>query len=100
MFRYGVAFEPLENTNQRLTTAFEVNQPADNEQLIKAGAEWTWKRTFALRAGYNFRADALKFSAGTGFNGEIGSFRGAVDYAYTDGGFLGSIHRLSLGVRF
>ena len=100
MFRYGVAFEPIENEQQRLTTAFEVNQPADNEQLIKAGAEWLFRGTFALRGGYNFRADALKLSAGAGFTSQIGNYRGAVDYAYTDGGFLGSVHRMSLGVRF
>lgn len=100
MFRYGIAFEPIENDTQRLTTAFEVNQPADNEQIVKAGAEWLLKGTFALRGGYNFRADALKLSAGAGFTGEFGSMRGALDYAYTDGGFLGAVHRLSLGVRF
>jgi len=100
MFRYGVAFEPIENDTQRLTTAFEVNQPADNEQLVKAGAEWLLRNTLALRAGYNFRADALKFSAGAGFTGEMGTFRGALDYAYTDGGPLGAVHRVSLGVRF
>lgn len=100
MFRYGVAFEPVENEGQRLTTSFEVAQPADNEQLFKAGAEWLYKGTFALRTGYNFRADALKLSAGAGFTGEFGSLRGAFDYAYTDGGFLGAVHRLSLGVRF
>jgi len=100
MFRYGVAFEPIENDTQRLTTSFEVNQPADNEQVVKAGAEWLFKNTFALRSGYNFRADAMRFSAGTGFSGDLGSFRGALDYAYTDGGPLGAVHRLSLGVRF
>jgi hypothetical protein len=100
MFRYGLAFEPLENARQRLTTAFEVNQPADNQQLLKLGAEWSYARTFALRTGYNFRADALKFSAGAGFTGGLGTFRGSLDYAYTDGGFLGSVHRVSLGLRF
>ncbi len=100
MFRYGVAFEPLENENQRLTAAFEVNQPADNEQVIKAGAEWLLRGAFALRTGYNFSADALKLSAGAGYMGDIGSYRGALDYAYTDGGYLGAVHRVSLGVRF
>jgi hypothetical protein len=100
MFRYGVAFEPVENEHQRLTAAFEVNQPADNEQVIKLGGEWVYRGTFALRSGYNFSADALKLSAGAGFMGDIGSYRGALDYAYTDGGYLGAVHRLSLGVRF
>lgn len=100
MFRYGVAFEPVENASQRLTTSFEVNQPADNEQLVKAGAEWAYRGTFELRGGYNFRADAMKLSAGAGFTRDVGSVRAQVDYAYTDGGALGTIHRLSLGVRF
>ena len=100
MFRYGVAFEPIENEQQRLTTALEANQPADNSLVIKAGAEWLFMSTLALRSGYNFNADALKFSAGAGFLGEFGGYRGALDYAFTDGGFLGSVHRLSLGVRF
>jgi long-subunit fatty acid transport protein len=100
MFRYGVAFEPIENDVQRLTTSFEVNQPADNERLVKAGAEWLFHGTFALRGGYNFGADALKWSTGAGFNGSFANLRGALDYAYTDGGPLGAVHRMSLGVRF
>ncbi len=100
MFRYGLAFEPIENEHQRLTTAFEVNQPADNERLVKAGAEWLFMNSLAIRGGYNFSADALKLSAGAGFNGTFGNLRGALDYAYTDGGPLGAVHRLSLGVRF
>jgi hypothetical protein len=100
MFRYGLAFEPLENSKQRLTTALEVNQPADNQQLMKAGLEWTYMRRFALRTGYNFRADALKLSAGAGFVAGLGQSTLNIDYAYTDGGPLGAIHRMSLGVRF
>jgi hypothetical protein len=100
MFRYGLAFEPIENSTQRLTTAFEMNQPADNQRQMKAGAEWSYHRAFALRTGFNFNADELKFSAGAGFAGEFSTLHGALDYAYTDGGFLGAIHRVSLGVRF
>jgi long-subunit fatty acid transport protein len=100
MFRYGVAFEPVENAKQRVTTSLEVDQPADNEQQLKAGVEWSYNRTFALRTGYNFRADELKFSSGAGFTTNFGTLHGTLDYAYTDGGFLGAIQRLSLGVRF
>ena len=57
-------------------------------------------RAFALRSGYNFSADALRLSAGAGYAGDIGTFRGALDYAFTDGGYLGAVHRISLGVRF
>jgi long-subunit fatty acid transport protein len=100
VFRYGIAFEPIENATQRLTTSIEANQPADNAQSVKAGLEWVWLGRLALRSGYNFNADALKLSAGAGVNAELGSWKGTLDYAYTDGGFLGPINRLTLGVRF
>jgi hypothetical protein len=100
MFRYGVAFEPVENAQQRLTTSLEISQPADNSQMIKAGAEWSWKQRLSLRTGYNFNADALKLSAGAGLFAPLGQHRATVDYAFTDGGHLGAIHRLTLGYRF
>lgn len=100
MFRYGLAFEPIENSHHRVTASIEANQPADNQQLLKAGGEWVWERRFMLRSGYNFTADDLAFSAGAGFALDLGGTRGQLDYAYTDGGFLGAIHRMSLGVRF
>jgi hypothetical protein len=100
MFRYGLAFEPIENASQRVTTSIEFDQPADNRQLAKAGLEWAWQRRLALRTGYEFNADQLNFSAGAGLNATIGQTQGTVDYAYTDGGFLGNIHRVSLGLRF
>jgi hypothetical protein len=100
VFRYGLAFEPVENARQKLTTSLEVNQPSDNRQLLKLGLEWTWERHLALRGGYNFNADELKLSAGAGLFATLGSAKATVDYAYTDGGFLGAINRLGLGVRF
>jgi long-subunit fatty acid transport protein len=99
-FRYGVAFEPLETSTQRITTAIEMNQPADNQQQLKGGVEWVYHRAYSLRTGYNVSADLLKFSAGAGFLVSFGSLHGTVDYAYTDAGILGGINRLSLGVNF
>jgi len=99
-FRYGVAFEPLETPTQRLTTSLEMNQPADNQQQLKAGVEWSWRRICALRAGYNLDADVMKMCAGAGFLVSFSSVRGTVDYAYTDAGILGSVNRVSLGVTF
>lgn len=99
-FRYGIAFEPIENEQHRLTTSIEIAQPADNAQRIKVGLEWSWKRALALRSGYDFNADAMKFAAGAGFHAVINHTEASVDYAYTDGGPLGAVNRLSLGMRF
>ena len=76
------------------------NQPADNALAIKAGAEWSWNRRLALRSGYDFNADELKYSAGAGLYGRLGQSQLTFDYAYTQGDFLGAINRLSMGVRF
>ena len=75
-------------------------QPADNAQRIKLGAEWTWLHRLALRSGYDFNADELKFAAGAGLFIGVGQKQGTIDYAFTDGGALGAINRLSLAVRF
>jgi len=99
-FRYGFAFEPLENRSQRLTASFEITQPADNSQRVKSGLEWTWNQRLALRSGYSFNEDELKFAAGAGVYFEINQIRSAFDYAYTDGGMLGGVNRFSLGLRF
>jgi hypothetical protein len=100
IFRFGVAFEPVETESQRLTTSIEMTQPADNQRQLRGGLEWSYRRTFALRTGYNTDADLLKFSAGAGFVAHFGALRGNLDYAFTDGGILGAIHRMTLGVRF
>jgi hypothetical protein len=99
-FRYGLAFEPIENAQQRLTVATEITQPADNAQRIKAGLEWTWQRRYSLRSGYNFNSDVMHLSAGLGIVVPMRTTQGAIDYAYTDGGPLGAVNRLSLGFRF
>src|SRR5262245_2285556 len=99
-FRCGAAFEPVETATQRVTMALEMGQPADNQLQMQAGAEWSYHRMFALRTGYNANADLLRFSAGAGFVAKVSSVRGSFDYAYTDGGVLGAVNRVSLGVRF
>jgi hypothetical protein len=100
LFRYGIAFEPIENQQQRLTTSLEIAQPADNAQRIKTGLEWTYQRRFALRGGYNWNSDVMKLSAGAGVTFAIRQAEGTFDYAYTDGDVLGGVNRLSLGLRF
>ena len=100
VFRYGIAFEPIENAQHRLTTTLEANQPSDNALVVKAGAEWSWNRRLALRSGYDFNADEFKLSAGAGLYASIGQTQLTVDYAYTQGDFLGAVNRLSMGLRF
>ena len=99
MFRYGVAFEPLENAKNRVTYALEVNQPADNQRLVKMGLEWSYLRQFAAQRLTSVRTRS--FSAGAGFTADLGQKRVNLDYAYTGRRPAGRrVNRLSLGVRF
>jgi hypothetical protein len=100
VFRYGIAFEPIETAQQRVTTTLEIAQPADNAQRVKSGIEWAWQRRLALRGGYDFNADVLKLSAGAGLYLKLGQTESTLDYAYSDAGDLGAVNRLSLGLRF
>ena len=58
------------------------------------------KDILSLRTGYDFNADEIKWSAGAGAKVPINTMRGSVDYSYSDGGLLGPIHQVSVGVRF
>ena len=99
-FRFGVAWEPIEKEEPRLTTTLEFDQPSDNQLVAKGGLEYEFQRRFAVRTGYNVNADEMKWSAGAGFYPTFGTTVGTFDYAFTDGGVLGAVHRLSLGARF
>jgi hypothetical protein len=100
MYRLGLKLEPWRRDNAVLITSVEMSHLADNAETARAGGELQLYDRLALRAGYDFNADAMGFSAGIGVNAPLlGSF-GTADYAYTDGGWLGSVHRLSLGVEF
>ncbi len=99
-FKAGIAIDPIQRPGWRLTTVVEMNHPADNVETILLGGELWIHETLALRAGYDSNADELNFSAGVGLVASLGSAHGTVDYAYTDGEYLGRIDRLSIGLRF
>jgi len=99
-YRLGVKFEPWHSESAVLVTSFEMNHLADNEETARAGGELQLFERLALRAGYDFNADAMKFSTGLGVNTPLLGGLGAADYAYSDAGYLGSVHRLTLTLEF
>ena len=103
MFRYGVAFEPVESATQRAHDLAR-GQPAGRQRAGRSrpALEWTWLGRLALRSGYNFNADDLKFSArrrrrprevgGVRRPARLRVHRRRVRWA--------AVNRLTLGVRF
>jgi hypothetical protein len=106
VFRLGIAMDPIETDDHRLTTTIQLNHPNDNAENVRVGIEYAWSNTFFLRAGLKstigqplLSADATSdegMAAGAGLRAAVGSMSVSVDYAYTDFQRLGSVHRISL----
>ncbi len=106
IFKLGVAFEPLETDDQRLTTSIQLNHPNDNSEHFRVGLEYSWRNIFFLRAGVKrtigqpvFAADATSeenFTVGAGVMVPVEFSTVSADYAFTNFNRLGSIHRISL----
>lgn len=98
VFRFGCAIDPWRSATWRTLTMIEIGHPADNREILRAGAEASFRETLSLRGGYDFSADALKLHAGFGARVRMGAQRLHVDYAYSDGGYFGDVHRWTLQV--
>jgi opacity protein-like surface antigen len=95
-FRFGASVDPYQGERVQTTVALEIGHPADNREVVRLGFEGTLQRALALRAGYDFTADALRFNAGLGVRARLRGGALHVDYGYADGGFFGGVHRWTL----
>lgn len=107
-FRLGTAFNALgpdallllDDLN-RLTVAVDLFQPNDYKQQVHMGLEYAFSETVFLRTGYKHNYDSEKFTFGAGAQAEVAGIFAALDYSYGLLSYsLGSVHRISLGVRF
>ena len=96
LFRFGFAFEPLQDATNSLTTSFQLNHPNDNSENVSAGAEYRWSNMFFVRGGYKFNVDEEGFSFGVGVAASISPFTLHVDYGYAPFKNLGGVHRISM----
>lgn len=96
LFRLGFAFEPYQTSENRITTAVQLNHPNDNSENVALGFEYSWKEIFYLRGGYKINADEQNFTFGTGLAVPLGIARVNFNYAYSNFTRLGSAHRFSL----
>lgn len=96
-FHLGLAMDVLSRGDHRLTPAVQVTHQADNAETLRGGMEYWFRDQYALRTGYDFASDEMGFSAGLGWVVHLGTRRGTVDYAFTEGGNLAAVHRWGLG---
>ena len=93
VFRFGFSIDPWATEHFKTLGAFEVSHLADNQESMRIAAEVTLENLVILRSGYDFAADALKFSFGVGIHVTMGGSPLDFDYSFSEGESFGDIHR-------
>ncbi|MDM7915971.1 MAG: PorV/PorQ family protein [Candidatus Eisenbacteria bacterium] len=101
VFRVGMSMNLYEDATHRLLSSAEFSHPPDNNERANWGIEYGFKEFFFVRAGYLFKYDLEKYSAGIGVKipSSLNS-EATIDYSYMDMSTLGGVHRVSVDFRF
>lgn len=104
-FQFGIALRPLQTRMHQVLFTADALHPAANYESINLGMEYSFQQRVFLRGGYHalFLPDAEGgLSAGLAVH-QVLPYAGGLaklEYAYRDGGRLGSIHIVGLGITF
>lgn len=101
LFRVGMSASIFESEQYTVLAAGEFSHPPDNNERANLGVEIGYQEFLRLRGGHGFGYDAD--GLGLGFGVKIPtsfSAEATADYAFSDMGYLGGVHRLSLDFRF
>ena len=103
LFRFGLSYRLLNSTNQKLIIATDVLVPSNDTETINFGAEYLFKRTFALRIGYDslYQEDSITgLTMGAGVRvRQVRSFVIAIDYTYKYFDFFDAVNMVSVGIQ-
>lgn len=100
-FKFGVSMNVFDTPGQKVLVSAEFRHPSDTSEKINLGAEYSLNEMYFLRAGYKLNYDEESFTAGGGARVCVGSLgQVGVDYAYSDFGHLGAVHRMGLTLMF
>ncbi|TPW17710.1 MAG: hypothetical protein FD129_268 [bacterium] len=103
LFRVGLSYPRQLGSRSRILMAVDAFHPSDNSESVSAGAEWLFRDTLALRAGYQqlFQTDSdVGVTLGVGLRGGLGYSRFHLDYSWADHAYLDETHRLTLALDF
>jgi hypothetical protein len=110
VFKFGIAFEPLQTDDQRITTSVQLNHPNDNAEDVRFGIEYGWSDWLRLRVGLRRpiggswfstnQSSADDYSFGIGAIAPLPFTTASFDYAYTNFNTLGGVHRISLSFTY
>ncbi len=96
-FRFGISmnvvdFFPSMADNNSLVVSIDAIHPRSYSEFLNIGGEYTFMKTFTLRAGYVTKQDDYGLSLGLG----VSKYGFAFDYSYTPHKIFNNIQRFSL----
>jgi len=98
IFKVGLAFSAYQRGLHSLMTVGEFSHPSDNKERMNVGMEYSFNQFFYGRAGYNLNYDTDGVAAGFGLRIDTSQTSDLIlDYSWVEMGFLGDVHRISLG---
>lgn len=104
-FRIGLSMDVMDffedyGKLHQLIVAVDAAHPRDYAEQINFGCEYTFMKTFSVRAGYSSPNDDYNFTTGFGLKlgDEIVSY--GIDYCYTNFETFNDVHRLTFNVAF
>lgn len=103
LFRLGLAQGLAAGPQGRVLLTLDAFHASYNTESLSAGAEWSWKDIFALRAGYQnlYQEDSeVGLALGAGLKGSLGEQTFSFDYAWADQGLLDETHRMTFVITF
>lgn len=103
-FRVGIAVDPLNIEDHKVTLAVDALHPNDNAESLNAGIEYIFYNTLSLRAGYKsiFLDNSEEgLTLGIGLRYEFTPTLAInVDYAYQDFGLFDYTQQFAFGINF
>lgn len=104
IFKVGIALDPINIANHKLTIGADWSHPNDNDENINVGMEYVLYDMLALRAGYKSlflsnSEEGLTFGFGLNYNfaPNLGIY---LNYAYQDFGVFKNTQHFSIGLKF
>lgn len=83
-----------------LVLAVDAYRPRDFYEALNIGAEYGFMDVLYIRGGYVYPTDEQGISLGGGVNAGLSGIGLSADYAYTNFGLLGDVHRISMQFGF
>ena len=100
IFTLGAAMDLFTHNRHVFTGAMQMNHPMDDSENLAIGLEYSWRKMFALRAGFRGNNDENKWTFGAGAHFNIYGKVVKIDYSYADFESFVMTQQITFGFEF